>query len=161
MHASVLAWVEATVDRLELRDARVLDIGSRDVNGSCRSIFRGPYVGIDRVAGPNVDIVASACSIPFPNASCDVVLSTEMLEHDDMFWHSVTEMGRVLKPHGHLLLTARGNGFPLHHEGEMGDFYRFMPQGMRMLLSLAGCEVLSVEEDPEVSGLFGLGRRLP
>lgn len=161
MHASVLAWVEATVERLALRDAHVLDVGSRDMNGSCRAIFRGPYVGLDRIAGPNVDIVASACSIPFPDASCDVVVSTEMLEHDDMFFYSAYDMGRVLKVGGYMLLTARGNGFPIHHEDEIGDFWRFTHQGMEKVLKIAGCEVLSVEDDPEVSGVFGLGRRLP
>jgi hypothetical protein len=37
---------------------RVLDIGSLDINGSVRPLFRGgTYTGIDVAAGPGVDIV--------------------------------------------------------------------------------------------------------
>jgi hypothetical protein len=42
------------------RQARVLDVGSYDVNGTYKDIINDPawtYVGADLAAGPNVDVV--------------------------------------------------------------------------------------------------------
>ena len=81
-----------------------------------------------------------------------------MLEHDVAFWRSVEQMGQVLKAGGYLILTARGNGFPLHEYPH--DCYRFLPTSFRYLLGeVAGCTVLDVSEDPEVPGCFGIGRK--
>ncbi len=104
-------------------------------------------------------MVGDAEALPFADASFDAVVSTEMLEHDDEFWRSLPEMGRVLRPAGVLILTARGNGF-MPHEYPY-DFWRFMPSAFDKLLALAGCEVLEVREDwqPGHPGLFGLGRK--
>jgi hypothetical protein len=66
-------------------------------------------------------------------------------------------MGRVLKRGGHLVVTTRGNGFGEHNEPS--DYWRFMPASGPLLLELAGCDVVSVETDPEVPGIFLHGVR--
>lgn len=154
MHGSVMAWVSAQSIGL---GGRTLEVGSYDVNGSVRGLFPGEYVGVDMRPGPGVDIVATADALPFPDASFDVVVSTEMLEHDPSPWRSLAEMGRVLRPGGHLLLTTRGNGFGEHLEPS--DYWRFMPASRPLLLALAGCEPLVMDLDPEVPGVFVHGIR--
>lgn len=129
-----------------------LEVGSLDVNGSVRDLFDGPYVGVDARPGPGVDAVMDGHGLSFTAESFDVVVSTEMLEHDQAFWLSLAEMGRVLRPGGHLLLTTRGNGFGRHEYP--ADYWRFMPDAGPLLAKLAGCAPLSVEEDPEVPGIF-------
>ena len=84
----------------------------------------------------------NAHSLEFPDACFDVVISTEVIEHDDEFWTSIREMGRVLRSRGWLILTARGNGFMLH--GYPDDYWRFMPSAFPRLLRMAGCEVIEM-----------------
>jgi SAM-dependent methyltransferase len=157
MHDSVMAWVGREVRAHGLRTRATLEVGSLDVNGSVRRHFAGDYVGVDMRDGPGVDIVGTADALPFPDGAFDVVVSTEMLEHDPSPWLSLAEMRRVLRPGGHLLLTTRGNGFGEHHEPD--DFWRFMPGSMPRLLELAGCEPVAMETDPEVPGVFVHGVR--
>lgn len=157
MHESVMTWVGEKVDAYALAWRAVLECGSRNVNGSVRGLFRGPYVGIDMEEGVGVDVVASASSIPFSAGFFEVVVCTEMLEHDPAPWLSLPEMSRVLVPRGLLLLTTRGIGFELHEWPS--DYWRFTPAGVSVLLALAGLEEVEVVDDPEVSGVFALARK--
>lgn len=158
MHESVRDWVAGVVAAYGLAERSVVEVGSYDENGSVRDLFCGPYVGFDMRDGPGVDTVARADDLPCPDGCCEVLVCTEMLEHDPAPWLSMSEMGRVLAPGGMLLLTARGNGFPLH--GYPDDYWRFMPSSYPVLLALAGCETIEVVSDPQAPGLFGLGRKL-
>ena len=157
MHDSVMAWVGREIAEWELADKKTLEVGSLDINGSVRGLFTGPYVGLDMRDGPGVDIVGLAHDLPFQAETFDVVISTEMLEHDPAPWLSMHEMGRVLKPGGHLIVTTRGNGFGEHHEPS--DYWRFMPAAGPRLLELAGCRVVVSALDPEVPGIFIHGLR--
>lgn len=159
MHDSVMRWVRKKVREHDLRDLNVLEVGSYDENGSVRSMFTGGYLGVDMRDGPGVDRVADASALPFGIESFDFVISTEMLEHDKTFWLSMREMGRVLKPGGLLLITTRGNGFPLHAYPD--DYFRFMPSAAPLLLELASCDVVETLEDPDpqAPGIFALGRK--
>lgn len=152
-----MTWIGAQVAEHGLSAKDTLEVGSLDVNGTVRGYFSGPYVGVDMRDGPSVDIVATADALPFDADAFDVVVSTEMLEHDPAPWLSLAEMGRVLRPGGHLLLTTRGNGFGEHNEPS--DYWRFMPASRELLLEMAGCEPLDMALDPEVPGVFAHGVR--
>lgn len=152
MHDSVMAWVAGQVHEHGLANRSTLEVGSLDVNGSVRRLFHGDYVGVDMREGPGVDIIGLAADLSFAPAEFDVVVSTEMLEHDPAPWLSMAEMGRVLRPGGHLLVTTRGNGFGLHNEPS--DYWRYMPASMPLLADLAGCDIIASREDPEVPGVF-------
>ena len=155
MHESVMAWVSEVVEKFELADLPTLEVGSLDVNGSVRRYFSGPYTGLDMRQGPGVDVIGTADALPFPDESYDVVVCTEMLEHDPSPWLSLAEMGRVLRPDGHLILTTRGNGFFEHLEPS--DYWRFMPAARPVLLALAGCDPVTLALDPQVPGVFAHG----
>jgi SAM-dependent methyltransferase len=72
---------------------------------------------------------------PVADASADVILSTETLEHVPEPEVFLGEAIRCLKPGGHLLLTvpfaARWHFIP-------HDYWRFTPSGIRCLLDRAG-----------------------
>ena len=96
--------------------AKVLDVGSLDVNGNNRFMFVDCYyTGIDVVAGPNVDIVASAhewCKII--GGHYDTIISTSMLEHD-MHWKLTLRAMLQALVKGGLLLLACATGKCAEH----------------------------------------------
>lgn len=109
----------------------ILDIGSRDVNGSLRSVKPegAAYLGMDLQPGPGVELVLQdPHHLPIDDASVDVVVSTSCLEHDPLFWLSFGEMLRVLKPGGFLYINAPSNG---NYHGCPCDHWRFYPDAGR------------------------------
>ena len=92
-HPAVLAFFEHALKALKpgaLRPLRVVEIGSYDVNGSIRGVVSSSveiseYVGVDLIPGPGVDIVCSGHELDLPDASFDVTLSAECLEHNP-YW---------------------------------------------------------------------------
>lgn len=94
---------------------RVLDLGSWDTNGNNRYLFTDCfYTGVDTQPGENVDIVAKAHELSFAVASFDVIISTEMLEHDPYFYRTLPRAYELLKPQGLLLLTCAAPNRPVH-----------------------------------------------
>lgn len=157
MHQSVIDWVAGIVDRYHLQEKGALEVGSRNVNGSCRGLFCGPYVGVDLCAGPGVDVTADAHALPVPPGSVEVVICTEMLEHDKAPWMTIREIARALVWGGHAIITARGIGFPKHNYP--ADYWRFTADGMRILLEQGGLAAVEVIDDPGASGVFALARK--
>jgi SAM-dependent methyltransferase len=157
MHTSCLQWLERSITKYELAPRSTLECGSYDQNGSARPFFTGAYLGIDSRPGPGVDQIMSAGDLAFGDASFEVVVCTEMLEHDPTFWMSLCEMSRVLQPSGYLLLSTRSNGFPDHHHPV--DYYRFTIEAITFLMTdLAELELVDIEPDPE-PGVFAVGRK--
>jgi SAM-dependent methyltransferase len=158
LHSSVLAFVKNEVLTRELAGRCVLEVGSSDVNGSARWFFTGPYVGVDWQQGSGVDMVMSAHELGFPTGSFEVVVCTEMLEHDTKPWVSMREMIRVLEPFGVLLLSARG--FDSHgcfHYHNPPDNYRYSAAAIKALLEDAGFLIEGVWRDPHAPGYFAVG----
>jgi SAM-dependent methyltransferase len=163
MHASVLDWLAGR--RSEFGDLSawdVLEVGSFNENGSPRHLFPDvhTYLGIDSRPGRGVDEVAFAHALPLPDRSVDLVICTEMLEHDPSPWLSVVEMARVLVPGGQLLLTARGfdayTGYPEHPCPN--DYWRFNEASFNVLLRyVAKLHIIEIVPDvgPEAPGVFG------
>ena len=80
---------------------KILDIGSYDVNGTYKEIFKGPryqYVGMDVAEGPNVDIVPQDIYSwkEIAEGSFDLVISGQVLEHVEYPWLTAKEIERVL-----------------------------------------------------------------
>lgn len=147
MHKSVMRFVAEHGAKIV---APVLEVGSCNVNGSVRELCPTPYLGVDVVAGPGVDLVVDGVKLPFEDGAFATVVSTEMLEHALDPVASLREMVRVLRQGGTLLVTARGNSFPPHNPP---DRWRLMPGTLSELLGMMGCKA-SEMDDPEVSGVF-------
>jgi hypothetical protein len=163
MHASVMGWVARQVDVHHLRSKRTLEVGAYDVNGSARRYFDGPYVGTDMRDGPGVDVVVNAHHLDAMTGFKDpweVVVCTEMLEHDDQPWASVRAMHEVAEPGAFLLVTARGYDqrgcFPVHDYPL--DLWRFSCAGLVALLRSGGWRVERCTPDPEAPGAFAVAR---
>lgn len=153
MHESIRAFVEGRVKALDLAHRATLEVGSADVNGGIRALF-DTIVGADIVAARGVDYVVNAGEpLPFPDGTFEVVVSTEMLEHDLRPWRTLAEMRRVAFDGAVLLLTCRGfddsGSFPFHNPP---DRWRFSSEALRVLLEDAGWGVISLERDSQVHG---------
>lgn len=125
----------------------IVDYGSLDVNGSFRPLFDEPnwrYVGMDREAGNNVDVVVTEPYrwSAFATRSVDVVVSGQALEHTELFWRTIDEIDRILKPGGMVCLIAPSAG-PEHRYPV--DCWRFYPDGLRALALYASLEPIQAE----------------
>jgi SAM-dependent methyltransferase len=144
------------IGRDDVQGKSVLEVGSRNVNGSFRDhiSYFGPasYTGVDAIPGPGVDRVCPAEELltMFKPSSFDLVVSTEMLEHVADWRLVVSNLKQLLKPGGALVLTTRSYGFPLH--GYPDDFWRFETYDMQPIFSDFLIKVLM--PDPSEPGVF-------
>lgn len=95
---------------------KIVDFGSLDINGSNKSHFINcDYTGVDIGHGKNVDVISKCHKFKPPkNTLYDVVITTEMLEHD-MYWkESLQKMVEILKSNGLLIITCATTGRPPH-----------------------------------------------
>nr|QIP04562.1 class I SAM-dependent methyltransferase [Bradyrhizobium symbiodeficiens] len=81
-----------------------------------------------------IDFVSQANAIPVPDASFDVIICTEVLEHVPEPIAVIREFGRIVVPGGHLILTAPlGSGIhqePYHFYGGYTPYWyqRFLEE---------------------------------
>lgn len=116
MHKEVRLFFDSIKSRFPafFRNRDVLDCGSLDINGNNRGFFTGGrYFGIDIVKGRNVDMVTKVHEFS-PGKQFDVVVSSEMLEHDCDYRLSLRQMFSLTKPGGLLMFTAAGSNRPEH-----------------------------------------------
>jgi len=132
------------------RELVVVDVGSQAMGGqkSYRSLLadKWKYIGVDIVAGPNVDMVMpNPCSIPRDSDSVNVILCGQTLAHARRPWLLVKEMARCLDRGGHLFCACPAYQH-LHRFPE--DCWRIYPDGMHVLLEDAGFDVRETYTNP-------------
>lgn len=94
---------------------KVLDIGSLDINGNNRFFLTNcNYIGLDVGEGPNVDVIQVAHLYDAPDEQFDLVISTEVFEHDMFYPQSLQNIIRMLKPGGAFIFTCASTGRPEH-----------------------------------------------
>lgn len=142
-------WIEKRSIRAGLDQAApqirgvVLDAGCGD--GRHRAFLEahgGTYVGVDAAPGSAAAVRADVTRLPFRDESFDTVVSVQVLDdlkEPERFFASAR---RVLRPGGHLVLTApffwRVHDLP-------HDYFRFTGPGLAMLATGNGFEVASLE----------------
>jgi hypothetical protein len=150
---------------LGLNHKKVLEVGSLNVNGSARQFFDGPYLGVDMQAGPGVDQVLNAHDLDHTmllGAPFDLIVCTEMLEHDSAPWLTLSAMRHHVWPGAYLLLTCRGYDniygmtrcFEVHEYPQ--DMWRFSVPGVTALLKHTGWDPVNVRNDPSDPGVFAV-----
>ncbi len=110
-------------------NAVIVDIGAGPVR-------RGERVfGIDKTAGPEIDIVADAALLPFRETSVDGILSTGALKHMRGPRKAIAEMHRVLKPGGRAYVAVPFlQGFRAETDSEE-SYRRWTLRGLELDLS--------------------------
>ena len=120
-------WLEGSLPK----GGTVLDIGGR-IQPYRTLLPETRYLAIDLRVTPLVNVVANAERIPFPSQGFDLVLCTQMLEYAPDPGLVLSEIHRVLKPGGRVLLSVP-SVFPQDADE---DRWRFLSAGIRQLLSL-------------------------
>jgi SAM-dependent methyltransferase len=115
-----IEWIRRTLSCLP-DNVRLLDVGAGELRNRsfCAHVdyvsqdfcqYQGQGNGLALQSGlwdtSKIDIISDITAIPAPDASFDVVLCTEVLEHVPDPLAAMREMCRLLKPGGHLILTV-------------------------------------------------------
>jgi SAM-dependent methyltransferase len=88
------------------------------------------YVGVDVVENPAAELRGSVEALPIDDASFDLVLCTQVLEHCDDPPQAVRELRRVTKPGGRVLAST--HGVQVYHPSPV-DYWRWTHEGLRRL----------------------------
>ncbi len=143
-----IKWGIKNLTEQDVQGKRILEVGSYDVNGSLRYgtelLKPAEYIGVDIEKGPGVDIICSSDDMvqKFGENSFDVVLSTCLLEHVRHWKNAVTNMKKVCKPNGIILMIVPSQ-WPFHEFPY--DFWRYTKEDIKNIFS--DCEILTLEED--------------
>ncbi len=157
--------LEHSIDRF-VRSARtsgsatVLDAGSGE-GRFAHHFTQHLYIGLDLGIGnrnwdySQLHLQADLAAIPLVSSSVDTVLNIQVLEHVPGPDRVLAEIHRVLRPGGHLYLTAP-QGW--HEHQQPHDYFRFTRYALQSLLERAGFQDVYIQP---LGGYFQyLGHRL-
>jgi SAM-dependent methyltransferase len=100
----------------------------------CSSFRTDLYIGIDLAPTDTTVLVADAKCLPLGDASVDLIVSFDVIQHISKSEAMLDEMARVLIPNGYVLLT-----YPfLYPECDFHDFQRWTIEGMNDALARRG-----------------------
>ena len=92
----------------------VIEIGSRDINGTVRVHFpEADWIGLDLHPGPFVDVVVDAM-VYTPQKLVDLVVCCEVFEHASHWREMLKHAATWLKPRGKIIITCAGEGRAPH-----------------------------------------------
>jgi SAM-dependent methyltransferase len=121
--------------------AKVLDYGCADAPYRSELPEGVSYVGTDIAGNTDADVtLARDGSIPIEDATIDLVLSTQVLEHVDDPALYLSECFRVLKPGGSLVLSTHGI---IYYHPDPEDHWRWTRTGLTKILESAGFHIRS------------------
>ena len=151
------SYVAAQLDSLVGALARpgTLGPGARVLDSGCAT---QPY---RRLFGPGVDYVGADLpgndlasvelgpdgTVPLPDATFDLILSTQVLEHVAEPGRYLAECHRLLKPGGAVALSTHGI---MYYHPDPEDFWRWTSGGLEKIVRDAGLEVA------DMRGVLGL-----
>jgi len=121
---------------------RILEIGSREVTGKRKEFIRqnlakATYVGFDFYPAGNVDVVGDVhkLSTYFPeNEKFDIIFTFACFEHFAMPWIVATEIAKMLKVDGYLMIEAH---FSYSSHERPWHFFQFSDMALKVLFSSA------------------------
>lgn len=94
-------------------NAKVLEVGSLDINGTVRDFFDATiYVGADVAPGRGVDLVCNGEDLDYPDNSFDVTVSAECFEHNPEWVATFQNMWRI--SNNHVIVTCASEGRAEH-----------------------------------------------
>ena len=131
VRSPLAAWLEEEAGKGETY--RVLDVGCGPKPYYPFFAERASeYVGVDVVENPVAELRGSVEALPVEDATFDVVLCTQVLEHCDDPAQAVRELRRVTAPGGRVLAST--HGVQVYHPSPQ-DYWRWTHAGLRRLFT--------------------------
>lgn len=154
---------------------RLLDLGCG--SGQTMAWFREAHpdwttVGLDvaleglragRALGESGILAASALQIPLDDASVDLVITLDVLQHLPLNRGDETalaELHRVLRPGGYLLARTNAQAFPRTPDDPEHDFHKYRPAELARKMTAAGFTVIRLSRLNALLGLAEIPREL-
>src|SRR5213595_665721 len=144
----------------------VVEFGALQVepgqDADLRPLFAGrPYLGTDLRPGPGVDRVEDLRALTLADGSVGTALCLETLEHCEDPFAAGRELARVVADGGVCLVSTP---LLLGIHGYPNDYWRFTPEGLRVVLEAFDDAWVAGIGDPEmplaVVGVAARGREL-
>ncbi|MEM6715056.1 MAG: class I SAM-dependent methyltransferase [Cyanobacteria bacterium P01_C01_bin.147] len=156
--ASHQKWQAYIYDLANKPGMRVLEIGSREVCGpsDARNQFaNAEYVGFDYYPGDNVDVVGDVHKLSSyfqADEKFDLIYTSACFEHFAMPWIVATEIAKVLKVGGTLLIETH---FSFSSHERPWHFFQFSDMALKVLFSEAlGFECIEAGLSNPIVGRF-------
>jgi SAM-dependent methyltransferase len=164
----IYKWIEKAEKDFLKKPGRILEVGSKEVNGvdtpSIRNIFKDAkeYIGLDSERGFGVDKIMDAHDIlkVWKPGTFDLVICCEMLEHDPAPWITIEILKKVVKKGGYLIITTPTFGFPLHRHPK--DYFRYGEDAYRDFF-FTGFKILrlgEVRNEHDAPGICCIGEKI-
>src|SRR5688572_7417485 len=137
VRAPLAQWLEAEARRAAtgLGAYRLLDVGCGEKPYAPVFEHAAEYVGLDTAEHAHADLVGPIESIPAEDASFDLVLCIQVLEHVDDPAQGIRELHRVTRPGGRVLLAT--HGAMVYHPNPV-DLWRWTNEGLERLFRQSG-----------------------
>jgi SAM-dependent methyltransferase len=135
VRAPLVRWLreEAVRAHRDLGTYRVLDVGcGLKPYEPLFAPYADAYVGVDPVPNPHAELRGAVEDLPVEDASFDVVLCNQVLEHCMDPAAAVRELHRVTAPGGRVLASTHGV-MPYHPAPT--DYWRWTHAGLAMLFT--------------------------
>jgi SAM-dependent methyltransferase len=142
VRAPLAAWLRA--EGAQTGGKRVLDVGCGVKPYAPFFARAATYVGVDVADNAAADLEGTVEDLPVEDASFDVVLCTQVLEHVDDPARAVRELRRVTAPGGRVLAST--HGVQIYHPNPQ-DLWRWTHTGLERLFR-ANAEWSSVDVRP-------------
>jgi SAM-dependent methyltransferase len=133
VRAPLVRWLREQADdaHRSIGRYRVLDVGcGAKPYAPIFSPHAASYIGVDPVDNPKAELKGSVEAIPVEDASFDLILCNQVLEHCDDPVKAVSELCRVTAPGGRVLATTHGV-MPYHPSPT--DYWRWTHAGLEKL----------------------------
>jgi SAM-dependent methyltransferase len=156
MNSESYKFVEQELPAESVVGKSILEVGSLNVNGTVRdyllSLQPESYLGVDIEEGNCVDEVCNAENLVerYGETHFDIVVTTEMMEHVFDWRKVISNLKRVCKKNGIIIITTRSEGFPYH--GFPADFWRFSILDFAVIFD--DCNILALKKDLAEPGVF-------
>lgn len=128
VRAPLARWLEH--EGMSAGGLRVLDVGCGVKPYYPFFAAAAAYVGVDVVENPAADVIGPVEALPVDNASFDIVLCNQVLEHCDDPAQAIVELRRVTAPGGRVLAST--HGVQVYHPAPE-DLWRWTHAGLYRL----------------------------
>ena len=159
-HPLIYGVVSDLVASLELRGP-VVEFGSMQVEdgqpNDLRALFEGhEFIGTDFRSGPGVDRIEDLRQLTFADGEVGTALCLDTLEHCADPIAAARELRRVVSSDGGVCVLSSVMLIGIH--GYPSDYWRFTPEGVRLLLDGYDEGDVAAMGDPEAPfWVFGIG----